>query len=85
MQNNNNNENKLINEIQQLVIDNLNKEDINDNNDFVFGEKILIPENFDGKIPNYTYQKQNELRKFRERVIQKKKKGRELNENEQKK
>ena len=87
---NQNSENELINELQQLVINNLNKGDNNDNNDFIFGEDILfpkigIPEDFNGKIPNYTYQKQEELRKFRDRVVKKKINGREEKDEEQNK
>jgi len=90
LQENKNNENELINELQQLVINNLNKGDNNDNNDFIFGEDILfpkidIPEDFNGKIPNYTYQKQEELRKFRDRVVKKKIKGRVEDDEEQNK
>ena len=83
------NENELISELQKFVMNNLDKGDVN-NNDFVFRDniqlqKVYVPEDFNGKIPNYTTQKKEELRKFRDRVIQKKIQGREVNDDEQNK
>ena len=87
----NKDENELINELQKYVMNNVDKGNINNNNnDFVFGEniqlhKVYVPEDFNGKIENYTEQKQEELRKFRDRVIKKKIQGREVNDDEQNK
>ena len=70
-----------IGNIEDLLIDNANDNNyININkknsNDDIHIDKVLIPENFNGKIPDYTQERQNELRRFRNKVVKRKIKGR---------
>ena len=60
-----------------LLIDEGNEEEDNNNNKYVSKHiiqmgKIEIPNNFNGKIPEYTKEKQAQLKEFRELVIKQK-------------
>ena len=85
----NQNNNDIINldgDGDGLLIDD-NEEENDNNNKYVskhnihFG-KIEIPNNFSGKIPEYTKEKQEELKEYRDMVIKQKMIGRENEEND---
>ena len=85
----NQNNNDIINldgDGDGLLIDD-NEEENDNNNKYVskhnihFG-KIEIPNNFSGKIPEYTKEKQEELKEYRDIVIKQKMIGRENEEND---
>ena len=78
-------------DIERMKIKNENKQNDNDEeekkNEYVskhniqFG-KIAIPSNFNGKIPEYTKEKQEELKEFRDMVVKSKINERELDEDD---
>jgi len=79
------NNNDIVNLDDGLLINDDNEEE--DKNKYVskhniqFG-KIEIPNNFNGKIPDYTKEKQEELKEFREMVIKHKINDRQNDEND---
>ena len=79
------NNNDIVNLDDGLLINDDNEEE--DKNKYVskhniqFG-KIEIPNNFNGKIPEYTKEKQEELKEFREMVIKHKINDRQNDEND---
>ena len=81
------NNNDIVNLDDGLLINDENEEEDNNKNKYVskhniqFG-KIEIPNNFNGKIPEYTKEKQEELKEFREMVIKHKINDRENDEND---
>ena len=81
------NNNDIVNLDDGLLLNDDNIEEDNNKNKYVskhniqFG-KIEIPSNFSGKIPEYTKEKQEELKEFRDMVIKHKINDREKDEND---